>query len=265
MSKKSDFKDSIKQPDAFVSTSDHVLRFIESHAKTVGTVVFVGAALGLGYTAYTYWHSHMEASAAESLYTMEAKLKKAESDIRDERAKKMQGLAGLTAKSKPAGKSDEVRPVDFAKDYAPIVSSLKAELKGQSSTRAGMVSALNLSYFLVQQKQFQEALEVLKVPNFTPGTGDLLGGFWRMHYGLVLLENNKPDDAIKLYSEVLGASDLKPFHPEAMLKSGIAFEIKGDATKAKETYEKLGREYPNTEASSSATQYLRLLDMKARG
>ncbi len=263
MSKKSDFKDSIKQPDAFVSVSDQVLRFIESHAKTVGTFVFVGAVLGLGYTGYTYWHSHKEASAAESLYTMEAKLKKAESDIRDERAKKMQGLAGLSGKSNAV--ADEARPVDFAKDYAAIVGSLKAELKGQSSTRAGMVSALNLSYFLVQQKQFQEALDVLKVPSFTPGTGDLLGGFWRMHYGLVLLENNKPDDAIKLYSEVLTAADLKPFHPEAMLKSGIAYEIKGDATKAKETYEKLGRDFPNTEASSSASQYLRLLEMKARG
>ncbi len=265
MSKKSDFKDSIKQPDAFVSIGDRILRYVETHAKTVGAIVFVGAALGLGITAFTYWHTHVETNAAESIYRVEAQLKKAESQIRDERAKKMQDLAGLSAKTKTTSKADDVRPVDFAKDYLPIVTSLKAELKGQSSTRAAMVSALNLSYFLVQQKQFPEALEVLKVPTFSPGTADLLGGFWRMHYGLVLLENNKPDDAIKLYSEVLSATDLKAFHPEAMLKSGIAYEIKGDTTKAKDTYEKLGREHPNTEASSSATQYLRLLELKARG
>lgn len=264
MSKNSDFKDSIKQPDTFVATTHVVLKWIEDHAMVVGSLFVVAIIGGLSYAGFNLWRSHVEAGAAERLYRVEAQLKKAESKIREERAKNMHELAGLSAGKKKTPAVEAPRPADFSKDFAPIVSSIKGELKSVSGTRAAMVSALNLSTFLVQQKQFQEALEVLQMPDVRPGVNDLLGGFWRMHYGLVLIENNKADDAINAYKEVLASELLKPFHPEAMLKSGIAYEIKGDAAKARETYEKLGREFPQTEAASSATQYLRLLDMKTR-
>lgn len=265
MSKKSDFRDSIKQPDTFISASDRALKFIEQNSKLFITLFVVVATGGVGYTAYNHYSSSKEMKAAEHLYKVEAQLKKAETQVRDERAKKMQELTGLLVKSKDSKRPEELRPVDFAKDFAPIVTSLKAALKDQAGTRAAMVSALNLSYFLVQQKQFQEALEVMKTPGATLAAGDLLGGFWRMHYGLVLLENNQADEALRLYDEVLGTSALKPFHSEALLKTGIANEIKGDAAKARDIYEKLGRDFPNTEASSSAAQYLRLMELKAKG
>lgn len=264
MSKK-DLADTLKGPDAFQSTSQTVLQWIEHHSKTVIGVVLTGSLVGLAYVGYVYWDSSNETKAIESLYKHESELKKVETKIRDERAKKMQELAGLSGKSKkPELKPEAVRPVDFAKDFAPIVSQIKGDIKVVAGTRAAVVSALNLSYFLVQQKQFAEALEVLKTPSRKPGTSDLLGGFWRMHYGLVLLENQKADEALALYSEVVSAEKLKPFHAEAMLKTGIAYELKGDSAKAKETYEKLGRDYPNTEASNSATQFLRLLELKSK-
>jgi TolA-binding protein len=265
VSKNSDIKDALKQPDTFVSTSHVVLKFVEDHAKIFGTLVLVASIGGIAYVSHSFWRNQVEAKAAERLYKLEAELKKAEGKIREERAKKMQEMAGLTAGKKKDVKIDEPRPVDFAKDFAGIVGNLKAELKNVSGTRAAVVSALNLSSFLVQQKQYQEALEVLKSPDVKPAATDLLGGFWRMHYGLVLIENNKADEALALYQEVLATDTLKAFHPEALLKLGIAFEVKGDSPKARETYEKLGRDYPGTEASAAATQYMRLLDLKTRG
>lgn len=265
MSKKSDMKHALKEPDAFVSSSHIVLHWIERHAMTMGALVVLGSALGLAYVSYGYMADRSEEQAAESIYKAEAELKKAEAKIREERAKKMQELAGLSKGKKPEANPETLRPVDFGKDYAGLVTKVKEQLKKESGTRAAMVSALNLSYFLVQQQQFQEALEVLKTPTFKPGSKDLLGGFWRMHYGLVLLENGKADEALQVYGEVIGQEPLKPFHAEALLKTGIALELKGDSTKAKETYEKVGREFPNTEAANSAAQYLRLMDMKAKG
>jgi TolA-binding protein len=261
VSKKSDFSDSVKQPDAFVTSTHVVLKFVEDHSKSFAALVLIGAIVGLGYVGMSVWRLNSENKAAEKLYQHEAKLKKAEEQIREERAKKMQALAGLSAKKT----EEEVRPVDFPKDFAPLVASLKAELKNVGSTRAAMVSALNLSSFLVQQKQYQEALEVLQTTDVKPAKSDLLGGFWRMHYGLVLIENNKADEALSFYQDVLNSQELKPFHSEAMLKTGIAQELKGDKDKARDTYEKIGREYPNTEASAAAAQYLRLLELKARG
>ncbi len=264
MSKNNNLAENIKNPDAFISTTHTILHWVERNARAVIAVVGIGSFLGLTYVGYTLWTGRVEDTAAEKLYKSEAELKKAESKIRDERAKKMQELAGLSGKNKAETKPELVRPVDYVKDYAGLVEQVKKDVKAHSGTRAALVSALNLSYFLVQQKQFGEALEVMKLPSLKPSSGDLLGGFWRMHYGLVLLENSKAEEALSLYNEVLASEKLKPFHSEAMLKLGIAYELKGDATKAKETYEKLGREYPNTEASNSATQFLRLLELKSK-
>lgn len=259
---KKEFSDSVKAPDAFLSTSAQAVQWIEAHGRMVATVVAAGSFIGLAYVGYTYWQSKLEARAAEQIYNHEGELKKAEGKIRDERAKKMQEMAGLSAKS-GAGKS-QVPPADFGKDYGSIVEQLKTDLKANAGTNVAMISALNLSYFLLQQQQFAQALEVLKIPTSSPAKGDLLGGFWRMHYGLVLLENSKANEAMAFYNEVLGTSNLKPFHSEAMLKLGIAYELLGDQAKAKETYEKLGREFPNSEASGSATQFLRLLELKSK-
>lgn len=264
MSKNNNVAADLKNPDAFISTSQAALHWLEKNAKAVFLIVGTGSLIGLGYVGYNLWNNHVEAAAAEQLYKGEAELKKVESQIREERAKKMQELAGLSGKKAPTTTPEQVRPVDFAKDYGAIVDRVQADLKAHAGTKAAVVTALNLSYFLVQQKQFEKALEVMKIPTLKPSSGDLLGGFWRMHFGLVLLENAKAEEALSLYNEVLASKTLKPFHSEAMLKLGIAYELKGDAGKAKETYEKLGREYPNTEASNSATQFLRLLELKSK-
>lgn len=264
MSKKSDFKHAVKEPDAFVSSSHILLHWIERHAVSVGAIVALGTALGLSYVSYTYLADRTEQKAADSLFKAESELKKAESKIREERAKRMQELAGLSKDKKTDVKPDSVRPIDFAKDFGPLVTNMKTELKKVGDTRAGLVSALNLSYFLLQQKQYGEALDVMKTPSYKPSSKDLLGGLWRMHYGLVLLENGKPDEAIQVYSDITSQEDLKAFRAEALLKMGIAYELKGEGQKAKDAYEKIGREFPNTESANSAAQYLRLMDIKAQ-
>jgi TolA-binding protein len=265
VSKKKSMHDEAKAPDAFMQTSKSVLHYLEEHVVIVSIVVVSALVGGTAYTGITWYQNRAESSAAEAIYSQEAELQKAETAIREERAKKMQGLAGLSLKDKKQAKPETVRPVDYAKDYASLVEKVRAQIKQHADTRAAMVSALNLSYFLAQQKQFKDALEVLNSTKSKPGTSDILGGFWRMHMGLSLLENQRPDEALKVYTEVLGAQDLKPFHPEALLKTGVAYELKGEVEKARDTYLKLGRDFPNTEASNSATQYLRLLDLKSKG
>jgi predicted negative regulator of RcsB-dependent stress response len=266
MSKKID-KAMLKSPDLFISTSDKVLNFIEEHIKTVGAIASVLILLSVGYVTAGYLNSRKEQKAAEALYGPEAVLKKAEADVRDERAKKTQALLGdktkKAAKAKEVKVDENLRPVDFAKDYAPAVEKIKAAIKANAGTKAAMVSALNLSYFLSQQQQFAEALDVLNIPTYHPGNSDLLGGFYLMHRGVMLLENNQVEPAIEAYQSVLSSESLAIFHPEAQLKLGVAYELKGDAAKAREAYEKVGRQFPDTEASSAAQQYIRLLELNA--
>lgn len=263
MSKRID-KHELKGPDMFVSTSDKVMTFIEHHSKTFLSIILVVAVAAIGYTTKNYLEARHEQKAAEALYAPEAALKKAEADIREERAKKMQDVAtGKTKKKDEAKKKeDDIRPVDYAKDYAPLVEKLKETIKANANTKASMVSALNLSYFLAQQKQYAEALAVLDLPGYTPDSKGLLGGFWLMHRGVMQIENQQYEPAIQTYSTVLNSEALKPFQPEALLKLGVAYELKGEAQKARETYERISRDFPETEASSTAQQYLRLLEIK---
>lgn len=250
-------KAELKGPDVFVSTTDKIFHWIEHNFAMIGLLIGLGLVGSLGWLGYSYYDSSREQKAAGNIYSAEAELKAAETKVRDERAKMMGDLGAGKKDIKP----EQVRPVDFAKDYAPSVEKVKGKIKENASTKAAAVAALELSSFLMQQRQYAEAMNVLDIPTYKPSSSDVLGGFWLMQKGLTYLENQKVDEAISAYQSVLAAPALKTFQPEAMLKLGIALEVKGDRAKARETYERLGREFPNTEASTSAQQYLRLLEL----
>ncbi len=264
MTRREKISKELRGPDVFISGSDKILAWAEEHAKSIVAVCLVAIVISVGYVSYSFWNQHQENVAAEALYQPEGELKKTEAKIRDQRAEQMKELAALGSKSKTAAQPEAARPVDFAQDYAATVEKIRAQIKNHANTRAALVSALNLASFLIQQKQYPLALEVLDVPRYEPGSKDLLGGFRLMHRGLAYLENAKPDDALKAYQEILKSNSLNYFHSEALLKSGVAYELKGDAAKAREVYEKLGREFPNTEASTTGQQYMRLLDLKSQ-
>ncbi len=245
----------VKSPDAFLSISEKVFVWLEKHAKLALTIVAGALGCAVIYVGYGYFKEQREANAAEALYRSEAGLRKAETDLRESRAKKMQDKVANPV---------QAAPTDFSKDFGPSVESLKSEIVKQANSRAALVSSLNLVAFLVQHKQYEMALSVLEIPKYRPAQGDDLSGFFNMHRGLVLLENKKFDEAAKAYEDVLKAKSLRYLHPEALLKVGLTYELKGDTLKAKENYEKLQREFPATEAAKSGLQYLRLMDSKSQ-
>ncbi len=232
----------LKSPDFFVSTSDKLFNFIEHHFKVVVSLVGLVLIVSVSMVSYTYIKSSQEQKAAEALYAPEASLRKLQ----------------VESKAPTAAKT----PPDYAKDYAPLVAKIKAEISAHADTKAALVSSLNLAYLLAEQAQFADALTVLDLPKYRPTKGDILEGFWYMHRGLMLLENQKYEAATEAYQAVLSSPELKPFHPESLLKMGVSLGLKGESAKARETYERLGREFPESEASATAQQYLRLLELK---
>ncbi len=253
-------KQDIQGPDMFMTFSEKMFHWIERNAKAILAVVSLAAVVALGYTAYGYYSASQERKAAEALFKPEVELRDTDTKLRESRAKKMQDMA--IGKDKTIKVADVDKPADYEKEYSATVAKLTEAIRAHAHTKAAMVSALNLANFLVQQKQYPAALQVLEAPKYKPSDSDLLAGFWHMHRGLAYLENQKAEDAIKEYKEILDSKDLKSFHPEAWLKTGVAHEMKGDLNKARETYEKVDREFKGTEASNTASQYLRLLDLK---
>jgi len=252
-------KEDLKGPDMFVSFSDRLFSWIENNIRAIVAGLSLAGMVAVSFVGYGYWTEGQERKAAEALFKPETELRETESKLREAQAAKMQAL--IAGKDK-APKIDEPQAADYGKDYAPKVAKITEAIKSHAGTKAALISSLNLANFLIQQKQFPVALEVLEAPKYRPSGNDLLAGFWHMHRGLAYLENQKADEAIKEYKEVLDAKSLKSFHAEAWLKTGVAYELKGDATKARETYEKVSRDFKDTEASNTASQYLRLLDLK---
>ena len=252
-------KDDLKTPDAFIETSSHMIEWLTDHFKTVVAVAVI-AVIGVSiWMGLGYLQRQKEQKATDEIYSAESELHKFEAKMDESRTKKTANVE----KGKKAAPVEET-PNLSAKDYDPLVDKVKAAIRANSSTRAALVASLNLSYFLMQQKQQKEALEVLNLPSTQPPMGDVLGGLWQMHRGLVFLENHDVDQAVQAYQKVVSAPALKTFHPEAILKMGVAYQIKGDAEKAKENYEKVGREFPETEAANSAQQFLRVLELKGQ-
>jgi TolA-binding protein len=240
-------KEEVRGPDMFISSSDKALEFIERHSRAVVSIFVVGVVLGLAYVIMSYVDQRRESSAAESIYSAEAELQKARG--------KEEGISKFI----PEAVSNE----DYQKRFAGPVANIEAAIESHADTRASLVAALNLSFFLVQQKQYAEALKALEKTKFQPKSSDLMAGFWNMHRGLVYLENKDTAKAQAAYEAVLHSDGLKVFHSEAMLKLGYCKELSGQKDQARELYEKVSREFPRTEAAQSAQQYLRVMQLQS--
>jgi len=234
-------KEELKEPDLFISSSEKFLQWIEAHARIILSTTGLVVVVSLGWLGHGYWQSYQEQQALTALYPVEGALKKVEEE-----------------KAKP-----DAPKADFASTYAPLIGPIKTVIQQHASTKAAMVSALNLSSFLLDQKQTQEALQVLKLVRFQPQKQNVLNGFWSLHLGLAYLENKELDQALKAYQGLLEVPDQKPFHPEALLKQGLTWELKGDREKAKSSYERLSREFPESESAKAAQQQLRFMDLKS--
>ncbi len=241
-------KTKAKSPDTFISVSDKVLTLVERNSRAVFGAVVLLALLGVGYVGYGYIQSSREATAVNAIYQAESALKKVREPVGDD----------TTPPTLGADKSS-----DYPTKFAPLVANIETKIKEHSSTKAALVAALNLSYFLVEQNQFEAALRVLDLPKVQPSSSDLMAGFWSMHRGVVYLENKQLDKAIESYNKVTTSQALKSFHSEALLKLGYSYELKGDLAKAEESYQKVAKDFPNTEAAQSAEQYMRVLRLKS--
>lgn len=229
MSSKID-KETLKGPDTFISTSEKVFKWVEKHSRLM---IFAAAgvlAASLLWVGYGFWQTRQETRAAEALYPSQHEIKQL---------------------------------VEKNGDVAVAIEALKSAMKAHASAKATLISGLEVSQALLKQKKFDAALQILEIPTYRPAKDDVLFALAYMHKGLVLAENNKFDDAIKSYELVVAADQLKSFHAEALVKIGLMQEAKGEVDKARLSYERVGREFPNTEAAISAGQYLRLLGIKS--
>lgn len=223
-------KDELKTPDAFLTIGQRALDLIEQNLAVIISVLVVLILIGGAVIGYNSYQKHVEMQAAQMLYPSQKKISE-----------------------------------ELAKDHKVSESTLKTyetQLKANGGTAVGLASALETASELLKSSQAEQALDVLNLVKYQPKKTDFYFGLLKMTTGLAYLDAGQPDKALTEYTAVIREDAQKAFHPEALLKSGLASEKKNDFDKAKEFYERVSQEFSNTEQGHLALQYMMFLSRK---
>ncbi|MCB0391294.1 MAG: tetratricopeptide repeat protein, partial [Bdellovibrionales bacterium] len=89
------------------------------------------------------------------------------------------------------------------------------------------------------------------------------------YYGLLSMlltqaqmNDNKCSEAISLLEVVSSVPEHKHLHPESLLRMGLCYEKQNDVEKAKQYFERVTREFEESEAATQAKNFLRYLTIK---
>lgn len=223
-------KEELKTPDFFLSQGHQMAEFIlrfQNAFIAVGALVLLG---GLTWIGISYWQSHRENAATSAIYPIE---KKMQTEI--EKDKKI---------------SDAT-----LSEYEKVIAE-------NASARSSLVSLITSTPNLIKAGKANQALALFGKLSYQPSSGEIHFGLEKMTEGLLALESQQPDKAIGFYQQILAQSSQKSFHADALLKLGVAYQQKKDFAKAKETFEKLRKEHPRSQAGEMAFEYLLFLSEK---
>jgi hypothetical protein len=223
-------KEDLKTPDFFVSHGHQVAEFILRFQNFFIGIGALALLAGISWVGFSYWQSHRENVTTTTLYPIE---------------KKMQ--------------------TEFEKDKKISDGTLgeyQKMLVDNSSARSSLVSLITVTPNLIKAGKAGQALDWFQKLSFQPSSNEVHYSLERMTEGLLALESGQADKAIGFYQQILAQNSQKSFHADALLKLGVAYQMKNDLPKARETFEKVRREHPRSQAGEMAFEYLLFLAQK---
>lgn len=206
--------------------AEFILRF-QNVFIALGALIFIGA---LSWIGISYYQSHHENAASQALYPVEKKIE--------------------TEWDKDKKISDAT------------LAEYQKTIQDNANTRSSLVSLISTTPTMIKAGKASVSLEMFGHLSFQPSSGEVYFGLERMTEGLLALESGQPDKAIGFYQQILAQQSQKSFHSDALLKMGVAYQAKNDLAKARETFEKVRREHPRTQAGEMAFEYLLNLAQK---
>lgn len=229
----------------------------------VGLVV-VAAFVGAGYYAYDFYKIKQESKAQLELY-------KADKLLNNLKEADAQALTEYRAEL--AKKKDKPSTSTFHKpehDYTSIIEQYRKVIREYPNSQASLNAAISASDLFLEKKQYQEALSQLGVTDKNLNSpmlkkNSFLTNVIRLKIA-VLFEAEGKCQANNINESVLKPIlDSKKFDflkPEALLRVALCADQGGNKDQAKEYYQKVIQQYPDTPASQDAEKYLLLLEVK---
>lgn len=121
------------------------------------------------------------------------------------------------------------------------------------STKAGSMAHYYLGFAYLRKGQYEQAIESLE--DFS-NNDEVLMALSYSGIGDAYLELNKLDDAISAYKKAAAKTIDQFTAPVILMKLGKTYELNNESTKALETYEKIKKEYTESNEAKEIDKYI---------
>lgn len=226
-----------------------VLNFLEKQWKLItGALAFV-IILGGIFIFVSYKNEQKEKKAQESYFAVEKKLFEL-------KAKK---------ETKPTSSKDKKNQPEAPVDFTQIKKDLENVIQIHPGTVASQMAAIHLSSMLIEDKQFDLALENLKkAQNSKKG---LVSTLVEQQIGQLMADQNNCQEAVNVWQKIVNRKEASFIHNEVKLQQALCYTKMNDLKKAEDILTQLANQVANpgmNEASNAkeAEKYLRLIQFK---
>lgn len=259
-------KEELNRPDAFVSVSDKVAKFLGDNLKAIFALFGLGAIVGIGFVVMDHLNKSKELNAQEALFEVTAQVKKIELDGKSQEEKALEDVKkqlGMDNFNLPDEKAKS--PEDLSKSYGSALSSYERVIADHSGTKASFIAAIDAADLCIQHKAWDQAQKFIGMVVNQPKRKDFFFGLLNAQMGTILNSQGKFDEALTHFSKVLDSKEQEFLHPEVLVKMGLSHEKKGEVDQARAMYERASEEFSSTTAGKRAKSFLRLLELKGKG
>lgn len=258
-----------KQPWDIHDIAHTTGKFLETH---IVKILVVFAVVIVGASAMIFKKNmdrKNEAAAFGELYAITKIYDEKKADFNtakeeQEKAKQPPAKAGDKAEAPAPEKKKDLKTAsgDITTDYGDVVSQLEAFVGKNSGKNASGEAALILSEIYTEYKQFEKGAESLVNALKDWQHKNILYYVMELRAGDLLASSNNCKDAVSHWQIV---ADSKSFvADQAQLKLGVCLQQIGRVDEAKNWFEKIKTDSPNSTEGFNAKRYLRYLDFKQK-
>lgn len=232
----------LKRPDAFQETASSVVEFVNENAKPILAGLALLFAVGLGYAFYSNHAVHRAEQAESALY-----------EVKHQLAEQLAKLTPAPTKENP----NPSLPNDWQSKAKDSIERVEKAAKDHSGTRAAFDAYMLLGDIHFVRKDAAHAIEYYQhaLNNAVPRSAKPSAQYALAYAYEDLKQYDKASDLMR---QVIGSGD-SVLRPDALLALGRELTLKGDKTKALDTYNQVIKEFPNSQASHSAEAQITLL------
>lgn len=244
------------EEDIFLKYSGIAVSWCQKNMNVIA-IVFLGlVAIGGAYGIYSYTQKKAAEKAQEELFVIEKDF----SDLKEKFEVAEANYKAEKDKSKDAKKPENYPSGEFAKDYGSITQRFEKFILSQNGTPAASKASLTLAKLYLENEKQQEAYDILVK---TKDSTEFFKSLRLLMLGTALEHKGQCAEANQEWKKILSNETARFLHAETHLRMGLCYENLAEIEQARVAYEKVQKDFADSESAKKAIGYLRQLDMKS--